>query len=72
MPDDVRGEAIAAIIRLADGCGPDAEATVRAYCSDSAVFAERKPRRLLFVDDIPKNAMGKVAKKTLLPLFDEE
>ena len=30
---------------------------------------ETRPRVVLFVDDVPKNAMGKVNKKQLAPLF---
>ena len=60
IPDDKWGQSVAAIIRLRAGHNtPQAQDAIRALCNDPAVFsAEKRARRVLFMDDIPKNAMG--------------
>jgi acyl-coenzyme A synthetase/AMP-(fatty) acid ligase len=69
VADDVWGQLIAAVVRPASQTR-EAEAAIRAAVSDKSLFStETRPRKLLFVDNIPKNAMGKVNKKDLVKLF---
>jgi acyl-CoA synthetase (AMP-forming)/AMP-acid ligase II len=63
VPHDVLGEDVAAWIVLVDGhsCTDD---DVKAFCSER--LADYKvPRRITFVDELPRNATGKVVKKDL-------
>ena len=71
VPDDVWGERVAAICRMK----PDREDVtvegLRIFCSDK-ISKEKVPSRLLIVQDIPKNAMGKINKKNLAALLPSE
>jgi acyl-CoA synthetase (AMP-forming)/AMP-acid ligase II len=59
IPDDKWGQAVGAIIRVKTGAPTTAVDDVTTFCGDATVFsAEKRPRKLLFVDAIPKNAMG--------------
>jgi len=59
----VLGEDVAAVVVLAPGASTTAE-ELRAYCA--AALADYKvPRRIEFVDELPRNATGKVLKAQL-------
>jgi acyl-CoA synthetase (AMP-forming)/AMP-acid ligase II len=69
IPDERLGERVAAAIVVA----PDAELTadqLRAHCAAS-LARYKVPEVFLFVDDLPRNAMGKVVKRLVMPWFDE-
>jgi malonyl-CoA/methylmalonyl-CoA synthetase len=63
LPHPDFGEAVAAVIATKKGTKPDAEAMVAQLKDELAGF--KVPKRLFFVDDLPRNAMGKVQKNLL-------
>jgi acyl-CoA synthetase (AMP-forming)/AMP-acid ligase II len=64
VPHDVLGEDVAAFVSLRDGIDVNAD-DLRAFCAER--LADYKvPRRITFVDELPRNATGKVLKKQLL------
>ncbi|WP_417586883.1 AMP-binding protein [Pararhodobacter oceanensis] len=64
------GEVVAAAIVLRAGARLDAEAVLTALGPQLARF--KLPRELRFVDQLPRNAMGKVQKAELRKLFEGE
>ncbi len=69
LPDAEWGERIAAVLVLKDGATLDL-ATLRAWARES-LTAHKLPSRLLLLDALPRNAMGKVVKPALTPLFKD-
>ena len=69
IPDAEWGERIAAAVVLKDGTELDLPA-LRAWARDS-LTAHKLPSRLLVLDALPRNAMGKVVKPSLAPLFKD-
>ena len=67
LPDAEWGERIAAAVVLKPGTELDLP-TLRAWARES-LSAHKLPSRLLVVDSLPRNAMGKVVKPSLAPLF---
>ncbi|MCA9038554.1 MAG: hypothetical protein KDA91_25690, partial [Planctomycetaceae bacterium] len=65
--DETWGETVAAAIVLRNGKTLDA-VSLRHWCKDR-VSPYKIPRRLLIVDDLPRNAMGKVTKPAVKNLF---
>jgi acyl-CoA synthetase (AMP-forming)/AMP-acid ligase II len=64
IPHDVLGEDVAAFVTLRDGAEVDVD-EIRAFCAQR--LADYKvPRRITFVDELPRNATGKVLKQQLL------
>ena len=67
LPDERLGERVVAVVE----CEPDAE--VEAESLLDACRAElaryKVPEQILFVETLPRNAMSKVVKRELLPLF---
>ncbi|WP_431282537.1 class I adenylate-forming enzyme family protein [Humitalea sp. 24SJ18S-53] len=66
MPDREWGEAVTAFVVLRPGATPDAAALV-AHCR-AVLAAHKKPRRVCFVEAIPRSHYGKVLKPQLLAL----
>jgi len=62
IPDDKRGERVAAAIVRSDP-GLD-ERTVAAFCREKLVDYQR-PAVIVFLDELPRNTMGKVLKRQL-------
>ncbi len=60
VPDDVYGEALLAVIVPAPGARLDREEIV-AHCR-TRIGGYKIPRRMVFVDEMPKSAMGKILK----------
>jgi len=64
VPHDVLGEDVAAFVSVRDGVEGDAD-ELRAFCAQR--LADYKvPRRITFVDELPRNATGKVLKQQLV------
>jgi malonyl-CoA/methylmalonyl-CoA synthetase len=61
-PDPDLGEVVVAVVVPRAGADVD-EDDVLAACEDLARF--KRPRRVVFVEDLPRNAMGKVLKAQL-------
>ena len=72
VPDDDYGEVVSAVVgrfdRDAGGAEPPGIDEIRAWCT-AALAAYKAPRRVLVVDAIPRNLMGKVNKRRLARLF---
>ncbi len=59
LPDEEFGERVTAVVVRDD---PElTEAEVQAFCRDD-LASYKKPREVVFVDELPRNAMGKVLK----------
>jgi malonyl-CoA/methylmalonyl-CoA synthetase len=63
IPDADFGEAVAAAVVRETGAGLDEKALLEALGPRLARF--KLPRKILFVDELPRNAMGKVQKNVL-------
>ncbi len=63
LPDADLGEAVTAVIVRAREGGPDEAAVLAALGGTLARF--KQPRRVVFLDELPRNAMGKVQKAAL-------
>ncbi len=62
-PDDEWGEQVVAAIVLREGARADAE-SIGAFCRER-LAAYKTPRRVVFVDEFPANALGKIQKARL-------
>ena len=62
-PDDEWGEQVVAAIVLREGASADAD-SICAFCRER-LAAYKTPRRVLFVDELPANALGKIQKARL-------
>ena len=67
LPDDTWGEIVAAAVTLRDGASLDL-AGLRHWCA-GRTSAYKIPRRLKVMQDLPRNAMGKVVKTALRDLL---
>ncbi len=63
VPDDLLGEEVGAAIALAPGADADAD-TIRDYVKDR-VAGYKYPRRVWFVDELPKGPTGKILKRDI-------
>ncbi|HEV3328544.1 MAG TPA: 2-aminobenzoate-CoA ligase, partial [Acidimicrobiales bacterium] len=63
IPDDFWGEVVAAAIVTRKGYAASEE-DILAYCMDS-LAGYKLPRRIIFVDALPKGSTGKVQKSEL-------
>ncbi|EME23575.1 AMP-binding protein [Rhodococcus triatomae] len=64
MPDARWGESVTAVVRLVDAENAPTEAELVAFTT-ARLASFKKPRRIHFVTDLPRNASGKVLKKSL-------
>ncbi|HET6307494.1 MAG TPA: class I adenylate-forming enzyme family protein [Rhodopila sp.] len=62
LPDDVLGQRVAAVVQLSDGAG---EGAVSAILRDTrrALADYKVPERLLVVDAVPRNPIGKIDRR---------
>ena len=67
VPDPEWGERVAAAVVLQDGAALDLQ-SLRTWARE-LLTPYKLPSRLLVVDALPRNAMGKVMKPALAPLF---
>jgi malonyl-CoA/methylmalonyl-CoA synthetase len=67
LADETWGEAVTAVIVLADGTTLDLS-SLRDWCKNR-MSVYKIPQRLLAVDELPRNAMGKVTKPAVRALF---
>jgi long-chain acyl-CoA synthetase len=63
IPDETLGEEVAALIVPRPGSSPDAD-ELKAWVKER-VAAYKYPRRVLFVDDLPKGPTGKILKREI-------
>lgn len=71
VPDEVWGERVGMICRLKGGSKELTVDRLRTWC-ENKMSRYKVPTRLLIVEEIPKNAMGKVNKKVLVTLFRKD
>jgi malonyl-CoA/methylmalonyl-CoA synthetase len=69
-PDADLGEQVVAMIVPKDGQTPDA-AEIIAFCRER-LASYKKPRQVVFVDSLPRNALGKVQKQLLAERLKNE
>ncbi len=67
VPHPDMGEAVVALVVSDDGASPDPHDLAAALAPKLARF--KHPRRVLIVEDLPRNAMGKVQKNALRAQF---
>jgi malonyl-CoA/methylmalonyl-CoA synthetase len=67
VPDADLGEAVTAVVVVADGQSIDERAMIRSLKGEIATF--KVPKRLHVVAELPRNAMGKVQKNVLRERF---
>lgn len=65
LPDDDLGQRLVAFL-VADGPRDDAAAAAIVEFVGETLSKHKRPREIRFVDDLPRNPMGKVQKKLLL------
>jgi long-chain acyl-CoA synthetase len=63
VPDREMGEQLVALVQLRDGATVDANA-LKAWCRRS-LAGYKCPKEIRFVDEIPRNPMGKIDKRSL-------
>ena len=68
IADRTWGEAVAAVVAL-KGDGDMAVEDLKSWC-DGKLSSYKVPKQLQVVDALPRNAMGKVMKPSLKPLFE--
>lgn len=66
-PDDTLGERVCAVVALQDGASLDLAELVAFLRTEKKVAAYKLPERLLVVDALPRNPVGKVLKRELRP-----
>jgi len=69
VPDDEWGERVAAALVIKNGEVPDLE-QLRAWAKER-MAVHKVPSRLLLLDALPRNAMGKVTKPAVRALFED-
>jgi acyl-CoA synthetase (AMP-forming)/AMP-acid ligase II len=67
VPDDVWGESVKAFVVRRHGVSLDAEEVIQ-FCKEN-LASYKKPKTVDFVEDLPKNAYGKVLRKDLKEPF---
>ncbi|KAK1938943.1 Acyl-CoA synthetase family member 3 [Phytophthora citrophthora] len=75
LPDETWGQIVAAVIRSDVKGGkvvPETFSPPLVDFSKEHLASYRVPRKYFFVEEIPKNAMGKVNKKALAKIYSEE
>jgi long-chain acyl-CoA synthetase len=63
VPDREMGEQLVALVQLRDGAAADADSLV-AWCRES-LAGYKCPKQIRFVDEVPRNPMGKIDKRSL-------
>lgn len=69
VPDQHLGETVAAIVKLKPGCDLT-RAELQEHCK-RVISSYKKPRIVIFVDDLPMDSSGKVRKKELVKIYSE-
>ena len=63
LPDAKWGEAVTAVVQLKPGENVD-ENELRSFCK-AEIASYKSPRRILFIDEMPRSANGKILKYKL-------
>ena len=65
LPDKKTGERCCAVIVLADGVTTLTLADLGEFCAANGLAKQKVPEQIEFVDQLPRNAMGKILKQDL-------
>ncbi|MFZ4515138.1 MAG: class I adenylate-forming enzyme family protein [Acidimicrobiia bacterium] len=68
VPDEEWGEAILAVVAAKPGVQMDPN-EILALCANSELTSIKRPERVEFVESLPKNAVGKIEKRTLRDMY---
>jgi 2-furoate---CoA ligase len=63
LPDERWGKVVAAFVKRRGDVG---EAELDAFCRESGLANYKRPRRIVFVQDIPKSPVGKLLRRKLV------
>lgn len=63
LPDEQWGQVVAAFVKCRE---PISEEELGRHCVDAGLARFKRPRRYVFVEEIPKSAVGKVLRRVLL------
>ena len=69
VEDEEYGQLVGVVVGRVKGGKQVTESELKSFCKEK-MAREKVPRYVLFVDEIPRNAMGKLNKKELVKLFD--
>jgi len=72
IPDDTWGERVAMVCRMKEGEEAKLDLDMLRCWAEHRMARYKVPSRIVVVEEIPKNAMGKINKKELKSLFDEK
>lgn len=67
IPDEIYGESVCAVVVTKSGCSLDETAVVD-FCA-ARLARYKKPKKVVFMSELPKNAAGKVTKNILREPF---
>ncbi|HUJ66879.1 MAG TPA: AMP-binding protein [Acidimicrobiales bacterium] len=65
IPDPVTGERACAVVVLAEGAGSLSLTELADFCRQQKLANQKIPERLEIVDQLPRNALGKILKREL-------
>jgi acyl-CoA synthetase (AMP-forming)/AMP-acid ligase II len=65
VPDPATGERACAVVVLTEGAGSLSLTELVEYCREQKLANQKIPERLEIVDQLPRNALGKILKREL-------
>ncbi len=71
VPDAVTGERACAVIVLAEGAGSLSLTELVEFCREQKLANQKIPERLEIVDQLPRNALGKILKRELRSTYSD-
>jgi acyl-CoA synthetase (AMP-forming)/AMP-acid ligase II len=69
LPDERTGERACAVVKLADGVASITLVEIGDHCRELGLARQKVPEQLELVDEVPRNAMGKITKPELKKRF---
>jgi cyclohexanecarboxylate-CoA ligase len=71
LPDAERGERACAVVTTVAGAAPLTMESMSQWCRAQGLMTQKIPEQLEFLDELPRNSMGKVVKTRLRDLYAE-
>jgi 2-furoate---CoA ligase len=68
LPDEQWGQIVTAFVKVR---GTVDESALSEYCNEAGLTRFKRPRRYIFVEDIPKSAVGKILRRVLVSDRDD-
>jgi len=72
LPDPRTGERACAVVKLADGVTSLSLVEIAEHCRELGLARQKVPEQLEIVDEVPRNAMGKIEKPALRKRYAPE